>query len=234
MKVEIIAEIGQNHNGDMALARELIHAARDGGADVAKFQLYQAVSLFPKVGNEWFEYNCETELNRDQVGVLAEECAKVGIEFMASVFDVERIAWLEEVGVKRHKIASRSIREIGLIKALAATGKPLLVSLGKWNEAAFPQIDASGSVSFLYCVSKYPTTLEELYLGEVDFKRYAGFSDHTIGIHAPQIAMARGASILEKHFTLDKQMYGPDHAGSMTPDELQLLDAFRCNLARAL
>lgn len=234
MKVEIIAEIGQNHNGDMALARELIHAARDGGADVAKFQLYDAVALFPREGNEWFEYNCETELSRDQVGMLAEECAKVGIEFMASVFDIERIGWLEEVGVKRHKIASRSIREMELIEALAATGKRLLVSLGMWGEAAFPKIDASGDVGFLYCISKYPTALAELHLGDVDFTCYEGFSDHTIGIHAPQIALARGASILEKHFTLAKQMYGPDHAGSMTPDELRALDAFRRDLARAL
>lgn len=234
MKVEIIAEIGQNHNGDMALARELIHAAHEGGADVAKFQLYDAVALFPREGNEWFEYNCKTELSRNQVSDLATECAKIGIEFMASVFDVDRIVWLEEVGVKRHKIASRSIREEGLINALAATGKPLLVSLGMWGEKEFPKIDASGGVGFLYCVSEYPTELEELHLSDVDFTRYAGFSDHTIGIHAPQTALARGAAIVEKHFTLDKQMYGPDHAGSMTPGELRELDSFRRDLVRSL
>lgn len=234
MKVEIIAEIGQNHNGDMELARELIHAARECGADVAKFQLYDAVALFPREGNDWFDYNCKTELSRDQIGMLAEECAKVSIEFMASVFDVERIGWLEDVGVKRHKIASRSIREMELIDALAATGKPLLVSLGMWGEAAFPTIVSTGDVGFLYCISKYPTGLEDLHLGDVDFTRYAGFSDHTIGVHAPQIALARGASILEKHFTLDKQMFGPDHACSMTPDELRAIDAFRQDLAAAL
>lgn len=230
MSIEIIAEIGQNHNGDMSLARELIHAAKEGGADVAKFQLYQAETLFPREGNEWFEYNCKTELGRDQVLELAAECDRIGIEFMASVFDIERISWLEEVGVKRYKIASRSIHESGLIEALCRTDKPLLASLGMWGEAEFPRIDTRGGVGFLYCVSKYPTPLEDLHLATIDFIRYAGFSDHTIGIHAAQIAMARGAGILEKHFTLDRQMYGPDHAGSMMPDDLAELAAFRQEL----
>ena len=83
--MEIIAEIGQNHNGDMELARELIHAAKENGADVAKFQLYDARELFPKEGNEWYDYNCKTELSQDQLIYLAEECSKAGIEFMASV-----------------------------------------------------------------------------------------------------------------------------------------------------
>src|SRR5437868_3105725 len=126
MRTEIIAEIGQNHNGDMALAKKLIHEAKRAGADVAKFQLYEARALFPKEGNEWFDYNCKTELNRDQIKMLAEECDKAGIEFMASVFDIERIQWLEDVGMKRYKIASRSIFETNLINAVAVTGKPML------------------------------------------------------------------------------------------------------------
>lgn len=234
MKIEIIAEIGQNHNGDMALARELIHAAGENGADVAKFQLYDAVALFPREGNEWFDYNCKTELSRDQVGELAAECARYGIEFMASVFDIERIAWLEEVNVKRYKIASRSISDCALISALCKTGKPLLASLGMWEGTEFPEIPASGGAEFLYCVSKYPTPLEDLRLAEVDFARYGGFSDHTIGVCAAQIAMSRGAGKLEKHFTLDKQMYGPDHTGSMTPDELAQIATFREHLQRCL
>lgn len=234
MNIEIIAEIGQNHNGDIALARELIHAAQESGADVAKFQLYDAQALFPSEGNEWFEYNCKTELSRDQVNELAAECERLDVEFMASVFDVERIDWLEEVGVERYKIASRSIRENALIEALCRTEKPLLASLGMWDGAEFPRIDTRGGVGFLYCVSKYPTPLEDLHLAAVDFTRYAGFSDHTIGTHAAQIAMARGATILEKHLTLDKQMYGPDHAGSMTPDELAQIAVFREELQRCL
>jgi N-acetylneuraminate synthase/N,N'-diacetyllegionaminate synthase len=232
--LEIIAEIGQNHNGDMALARRLIAEAKAGGASVAKFQVYDARALFPKEGNEWFDYNCRTELSRSDVEMLAQECARVGIEFMASAFDVERVGWLERTGVRRYKIASRSITDRALIDACAATGRRLIVSLGMWSGLEFPQVSASGGVDFLYCISKYPTPLSDLKLGQVDFTRYAGFSDHTIGVEAAMAALARGARIIEKHFTLDKSMYGPDHAGSMTPGELATLSRFRDRLGDAL
>jgi sialic acid synthase SpsE len=103
-----------------------------------------------------------------------------------------------------------------------------------WSESKFPNISAPGGVEFLYCVSKYPTPLSDLKLSAVDFSRYAGFSDHTVGIDAAMAALARGARIIEKHFTLDNSMYGPDHAGSMTPDELSALCRFRDRLAEAL
>ena len=215
--MEIIAEIGQNHNGDMGLARELIDAARDSGADVAKFQLFDARALFSKEGNPWYDYNLSTELARDDLEPLAEYCASRDIEFMCSVFDIERIAWLEAIGARRYKIASRSVGDSDLIAACAQTGKPLLVSLGMWEGQGFPDISAPGGVEFLHCISKYPTPLEDVGLADIDFSVYAGFSDHTIGIAASVAAFARGAGIVEKHFTLDKDMYGPDHAGSMTP-----------------
>ena len=232
--MEIIAEIGQNHNGDIELARRLIAEAKAAGAEVAKFQVYSACDLFPKEGNEWFDYNCKTELSRADIEMLARECQTQGIEFMASVFDVERVAWLEAVGVRRYKIASRSIRDRALIDAVAKTGKPVIVSLGMWNEQAFPKLDVPGGVGYLYCISKYPTDLADLHLAAVDFDRYLGFSDHTVGVDAPMIAFARGAKVIEKHFTLDKDMYGPDHSGSMTPAELAVLSRFRDNLAVAL
>jgi sialic acid synthase SpsE len=103
-----------------------------------------------------------------------------------------------------------------------------------WSGLEFPQVSASGGVDFLYCISKYPTPLSDLKLGQVDFTRYAGFSDHTIGVEAAMAALARGARIIEKHFTLDKSMYGPDHAGSMTPGELATLSRFRDRLGDAL
>lgn len=232
--MEIIAEIGQNHNGDMALAVELIHAAKNAGADVAKFQVYDAKALFPKENNPWYEYNLSTELSREQVLLLAGECAKVGIEFMASVFSPELVPLLEEAGVRRYKVASRSVRDGALMAALAATGKPLLVSLGMWDGPDFPQVPTSAPVGFLHCIAMYPAPLEELRLGQVDFGRYAGFSDHSEGVSAAMAALARGAGIVEKHFTLDKKMYGPDHICSMTPDELRELCRFRAELARCL
>jgi sialic acid synthase SpsE len=232
--MQIIAEIGQNHNGDMDIAKRLIREAKAAGADVAKFQLYDARALFPKEGNEWFEYYCRTELSRADLDMLAEECRRVGIEFMASVFDVGRIRWLEDVGVRRYKIASRSITDVDLIEAAAATGKRLLISLGYWQGQGFPDLNAPGGVDYLYCISKYPTPLADLHLGSVDFKRYAGFSDHTVGIDASIAALSRGAGIIEKHFTLDKTMHGPDHSGSMTPDELARVANFRNALREAL
>jgi N-acetylneuraminate synthase/N,N'-diacetyllegionaminate synthase len=232
--MEIIAEIGQNHNGDLGLARELIHAAAENGADVAKFQVFAAAALFSRENNPWYEYNLSTELRREQVAELAQECRRAGIEFMASVFDAERIAWLEEAGVTRYKVASRSVSDRALLAALAATGKPLLVSLGMWEGEEFPAIEAPGGVQFLYCISKYPTELADVQLGGVDFKRFAGFSDHTLGLSAAMAALARGARIVEKHFTLDKDLFGPDHACSMTPAELRRLHEFRRELEQLL
>jgi sialic acid synthase SpsE len=162
--------------------------------------------------------------------MLFEECQKAGIEFLASVFDCERILWLEEVGVKRYKIASRSVHDNLLIGRLSQLKKPLIVSLGMWDKEEFPEIHTQAPVDFLFCVNQYPSELKELHLGSVDFRKYAGLSDHTIGISASLCAFSRGARILEKHFTLDKKAYGPDHAGSMTPDELRQINQFRKEL----
>lgn len=232
--MEIIAEIGQNHNGDLGLAKEMIQETARLGAEVAKFQVYDAKALFPKENNPWYEYNLRTELSRQDLEELSLCCQDAKIEFMASVFDVERIQWLEDLGAKRYKIASRSIRETELIQRLAKTTKPIIASLGMWEEDEFPKIESEAPVDFLYCVSKYPTELSDLNFQCVDFGRYSGFSDHTIGIDAPCIAMARGARILEKHFTLDHQAHGPDHAGSMSPTELEQIVRFRNNLVCAL
>lgn len=232
--MEIIAEIGQNHNGDMETAMRLIRAAKEGGADVAKFQVYHAESLFSKQDNPWYEYNLATELSRDQVEHLAAECQRVGIEFLASVFDVDRVAWLEEIGVKRYKVASRSIDDAELIGALCATGKPLIISLGMWQGPGLPKVDTEAPIDFLYCISKYPAPLSELRLASVDFSVFAGFSDHSLGLTAAMVAFARGARLVEKHFTLDRRAYGPDHAGSMTPDDLVALDRFRREAASCL
>lgn len=233
--MKIIAEIGQNHNGEMSLAFELIHAAKESGADTAKFQLYDARDLFPKEGNEWFEYNCKTEISRDQLSQLVEACEKIGIEFMASVFDVKRVSWLEAVRVKQYKIASRSINDHDLIQAIAETAKPMLVSLGMWDKEEPPDLKVSVPVFFLYCISKYPTPLSELEFSKIDFnQKYAGFSDHTIGITAAVVAISRGAQVLEKHFTLDKSMEGPDHQGSMTPDELKQINQYRQEIEQCL
>ena len=234
MSTEIIAEIGQNHNGDLNLAKDLIRAAKDSGARVAKFQVYSARDLFSRENNPWYDYNCKTELSRSQVDDLANECAKLDIEFMASVFDVERVSWLEAANVRRYKVASRSVRDLGLMRRIAETGKPIVVSLGMWGETGWPVIQGAVSVDYLYCISKYPAPLTDLHLSQVDFRRYAGFSDHSIGIAGALAAVSLGARIIEKHFTLDKSMHGPDHSGSMTPGELAALSAYAADISQAL
>lgn len=221
----IIAEIGQNHNGDLVIAKKLISAAKEMGADIAKFQLYNVDSIF-QPDFEWYKEAKQAQLSREQVADLGNWCQQVGIEFMASVFDVERVGWCEEIGMKRYKIASRSIYDRELINAIANTGKDIIASLGMYQGEEFPQINTSAKVDFLYCVSKYPTKPEDLDFLKVDFNKYAGFSDHTIGIEAAIVAMARGARIIEKHFTLNKKMHGPDHSASMEPEELRQLVQF--------
>lgn len=225
----IIAEIGQNHNGNIGIAKELIHAAKAKGADIAKFQLYDVDKIFPP-HFEWYKEAKEAQLSKTQVFELAEECAKLDIEFCASVFDVERFGWTEELGMKRYKIASRSIYEKELIETISKTGKDIIVSLGMYKEAGFPKIETSGKVDYLYCVAKYPAMPQDLNLADVDFTQYSGFSDHTIGNVASFIAMARGAKIIEKHFTLNKKMHGPDHSGSMNPQELEEIVTFARNV----
>jgi len=142
---------------------------------------------------------------------------------MASVFDLERFEWAEEIKLKRYKIASRSVYEKKLIDAIAKTGKNIIVALGMYKEKGFPKIKTSGRIDFLYCVSKYPTLPNDICFSTVDFNKYSGFSDHTVGIAASLTALARGAKIIEKHFTLDKNIHGPDHKGSMDPEELSSL-----------
>ena len=230
--MEIIAEIGQNHNGDIGLACELIREAKICGADVAKFQVYNAEDLFSKEDNPWFEYNCKTELSLKDLEILNEVCKEEGIEFMASVFDIERISWLESLGVKRYKIASRSVYEKQLINAVIATGKPTLISLGMWEEENFPEYQ--GDIEYLFCISKYPTPIDDLDFKKIDFNLFGGFSDHTKGTLAPIAAMARGAKIIEKHFTIDKNMFGPDHEGSATPQEMKEICDFRDGLRSCL
>ena len=226
----LIAEIGQNHNGDFSLAKELVYAAKESGADIAKFQAYDAKSLFPKENNPWFEYNCSTELTHEQLVDLANLCNRIGIEFMASPFDVKRVQWLEKIGVKRFKLASRSILDLELIEEIKNTKKEVIVSLGFWTDETFPDYFDHENTKYLYCVSKYPTSLRELKFTKNMFTKYDGFSDHTIGNSAVMVALTLGAKIIEKHFTLNKKMSGPDHAGSAEPDDFRQIKSFMRDL----
>ena len=220
--MQIIAEIGLNHNGSLKLAKQMVDEVRSAGANVAKFQFFDASEYFTP-DFEWYEACMKARFDLEQFKGVKKYCDQQEIEFMASVFNLEGVAWAETLAMKRYKIPSRAIKQRDLIDKVCATGKDVIASLGMWDGEEFPDIKTKGKVDFLYCVAKYPTLPEDLDLDNIDFKRYAGFSDHTIGLEAALRAVAKGAEIIEKHFTLDKKMYGPDHSGSMEPDELREL-----------
>lgn len=234
--IEVIAEIGINHNGDMDLAKRMIWLSKVAGADVAKFQIYDPVRVLdpdhPALQGYW-DAILKTELTKKQVVMLKKECDKHEIEFLASVFRPEVVGWTEEIGMRRYKIASRSVYDDELAKAIAATRKPVIFSCGHcvYNKAPaislLRQYVFDFKISRLYCISKYPTLLTELYLSHNIFKDdFDGFSDHTIGTTASIVAMSLGAKIIEKHVTVDRKMHGPDHKCSITFQELTHL----CNV----
>lgn len=224
--MEIIAEIGQNHNGDIKLAKELIYAAKENGADVAKFQIFNAKKLFSKKNNPWYRDNLKAELSIKNIIELNEICKKIKIEFMASVFDTKLLSITEEIKMKRYKVASRSVFDKKLVSKILSFKKPTIISLGFWNKKTFPFDKLNHSIFYLYCVSKYPTKIKDLSLSKKLFKKVDGFSDHTVGIKSAIKAINFGAKIVEKHFTLDKKMRGPDHQLSITPKELKILSEY--------
>lgn len=215
-KILIIAEIGHNHMGYMRHAKLLIDEAKACGADIAKFQAYDTNKIKKPWQSRYFELLL-SEHTKEEFKELKEYCDQVGIEFMASAFDLEHLAWLEELGVKRHKLASRSIYDKELIAAMEATGKPIIASLGKIDDRGVPVIK---NCEYLFCIAEYPTYMKAEDFPTV-FTRYAGFSDHTIGMYWAREAVKRGAKIIEKHFTLDKGLPGNDQKGSADPTEMK-------------
>jgi N,N'-diacetyllegionaminate synthase len=219
----IIAEIGINHNGSLNVAHEMIRQARISGADIAKFQFYDPYKIFGPDGSypnaDALAQALTVQFGFDEAKQLKAWCDQEGIEFMASVFDLERFGWTETIGVKRHKIASRAAQDAELCQRILATGGETFISLGFWTGNTVPYTAANAR--YLYCVPKYPCPYEDIALPRSFADTvYAGFSDHTIGIEASLVAVGRGARIIEKHFTLNKGLPGPDHVCSATPEEL--------------
>ena len=230
-KVLIIPECGHNHFGNIELAKLMIEEAKNCGAEIVKFQLYDTNKIKKFYQSRYAELKF-SELTFEDVKKLKEHCDKVGIEFMASAFDIERVRWLEELGVKRHKIASRSIRDEELIKAMERTKKPIIASLGNWNDIILPKIKKA---QFLYCISEYPAYIVEgQFPNSFNNNGIVGFSDHTIGCYWAREAIKRGAIIIEKHFTLDKKLPGHDMKGSMEPYELRDLITYAKQIERGV
>ncbi len=217
----IIAEIGQNFCGSMTLARTLIRLAKENGADLAKFQLYDHKKLY---GNE-----PDVSLSFEDAKELFEYGKCVGIEVFFSVYDVERVKWCEEIGVKRYKVAY-SLRDSEELANTIPDGKTIYVSCEPSRD--YHAFLGRGATE-LYCLPEYPARLKDLdFNGRNDswdstntFDMLEGFSDHTIGLDAAKIALSRGAVIIEKHFAIDHTT-GVDAEWSMTPDELKELKRF--------
>ena len=220
-KVDIIFEIGHNHNGNIPLAKLMIDEVKTCGGTIAKFQLYDTDKIKKPWQSRYMELKM-AELTKEQTFELAEYCKEKGVEFMASAFDAERVGWLEEIGVKRHKLASRSINDTETIRAMEKTGKPIIASLGAWKEDKLPNIK---NAQFLFCISEYPTYINAETFPH-KFDTLAGFSDHSIGTYWAREAIKRGASIIEKHFTLSHELPGYNQKGSAEPWEMKDLVAY--------
>ncbi len=226
-KIEVISECGINHNGDMSIAEGMIVQSKRCGADVAKFQLFNAEKLIdtnptlPDYNKEWVR---KTELSKDDLALLSKACKKHNIEFMSSVFSPELVEWLEDVGVKRYKIPKFLSTDEKLCEKVLSTGKEVIVSSDLHNKIFRRYCHR---VKYLYCVPDYPTDLEDVNVSYHLFDDYYGFSDHTIGISAAIYAMSLGARIIENHFTLGSVMRGPDHILSANVPELRTLCKMR-------
>jgi N,N'-diacetyllegionaminate synthase len=241
--VYVIAEAGMNHDGSLGNAIRLAEVAADCGADAVKFQLHDAVAETTRDApsppyfqheSRW-EYFERTAFSDEQWATLKRACEEVGIDFLCSVFSIEAVDRLERLGVERHKIGSGEVTNLELVRRVAATGKPVLLTSGmsSWAELDAAVEAAGERVTVLQCTSEYPTPPERVGLNVLAElrKRYdkpVGLSDHSLGNYAAFAAVALGAVVVEKHFTLSNELYGPDAVMALEPDELEdLVDGVR-------
>ncbi len=227
----VIAEAGLNHDGKVEQAKDLVSAAKDTGADMVKFQMFQTPELCSRSSKAYSLFT-SLELKREEWMEVAAHARKVDITFSASVFGTYGLELLSEMKCGCVKIASSDLTYGPLLDAAAKTGLPLVVSTGMSYlgevEDALRVLHANGdvNVALLHCVSNYPTSVEDANLKAMGTMREAfhvpvGFSDHTMDDLVPLAAVALGASLIEKHFTLDRGLPGPDHKLSMVPEEFR-------------
>lgn len=218
----IIAECGVNHCGKWESGLDLIDAAKAAGADVAKFQMFSSQRLW---GDDRIAH---LELSDDAMLAMAAHADEVGIEFMATPFGVPEVEFLTPL-VRRLKIASGCLTRWDLLAAVRATGLPVILSTGM---ADIGRIDAAlnvlGPATLLHCTSAYPCPITDVHLAAMDTLRArfgcpVGYSDHTAGIVIALAAVARGATVLEKHLTLNRNAEGPDHKASIEPDDFKIM-----------
>jgi len=243
----IIAEVGVNHNGELALARKLVDVAVTCGANIVKFQTFFAdrvvTSSAPQanyqrqnlgVKQSQMEMLSKLELSYDEHKELSGYCQRVGIEFLSTAFDSQSLDFLVDLGIKRIKIPSGELTNLPYLEKVASKGLPVILSTGM---AALEEVRESVSLltefgvsppdlTILHCTSSYPAQTHELNILAIEtlreeFACTVGYSDHSSGCEAATMAVALGAEVIEKHITLDRRMLGPDHLASMAPEEFK-------------
>lgn len=258
MSVLIIAEAGVNHNGSLSLAKNLADKAKEAGADYVKYQTFNPSNMVSKYAAK-AEYQKQTTdskqsqldmleelmLSYDEFVELKEYCGQIGIGFLSTSFDLDSTEFLTRLGCEIWKIPSGEVTNYPYLVDIARKHQPIILSTGMCDEediAAAIEVlksNGAGEISLLHCTTEYPTPFEDVNLKAMcamreKFGLEVGYSDHTRGIEVPIAAVAMGAKIIEKHFTLDKNMEGPDHKASLEPDELkQMVDSIR-NIEKAL
>lgn len=243
----IIAEAGVNHNGDINLAKKLIDIAADVGADAVKFQTFKAEKLvlqdadkaeyqMKSTGSEESQYQMlkKLELTESSFEELKVYAENKNIIFLSTPFDDESVDFLDNIGVPLFKIGSGELTNLPLLQHIAKKNKPVILStgmatLGEIEEALYTLINEElRDIIILHCITSYPARAEEANLNVIKtlkscFKLPVGLSDHTLGVNVSLAARALGACVIEKHFTLDKKLPGPDHGASLDPEELGAL-----------
>ena len=260
-RVLIIAEAGVNHNGDIQLAKKLIDVAVDAGVDYIKFQTFKADKLVSRDAKKasyqkknindgddsQYDMLKKLELSHENHLELMRYCKVRNIKFFSTAFDVEGVQYLNNLGLPFSKIPSGEITNYPYLRAIANCGKPVIISTGMCSEIEIKQaIDVlikyglnRDTITILHCNTEYPTPMKDVNLKAMlsikeNFGLQVGYSDHTLGIEVPIAAVALGATIIEKHFTLDRTLPGPDHLASLEPNELKAMVKAIRNIELAL
>jgi len=260
MHTFIIAEAGVNHNGSIITAKKLIDAAANAGVDYVKFQTFKADKMVTKAAsranyqdsntrdkNSQYEMLKKLEISEEMHLELIQYCESKNIKFLSTAFDLESLKFLKTLGLKLAKIPSGEITNLPYLRAIAKLFPKIILSTGMANideiKAAFKVLIKNGAkqenITILHCNTEYPTPMKDVNLKAMitlknAFKTKVGYSDHTMGLEVPIAAVAMGARVIEKHFTLDRAMQGPDHKASLEPQELKEMVTSIRNVEKSL
>ena len=257
-KVTVIAEAGVNHNGSLKIAKELANVAKESGADIVKFQTAKLESLVSKTAPmaEYQRANTgkiESQremlkrllLSYEDFRELSRYCEEIGIQFLSTPFDLDSIEFLSSIGCNLWKIPSGEITNLPYLECIGKKHQPIILSTGmsSLNEVgeAMEMLDrcGAGKITLLHCTTEYPAPYATVNLNAMltltkEFNVDVGYSDHTSGIEVPIAAVAMGATVIEKHFTLNRNMEGPDHKASLEPAELKAMVSSIRNIELAM